>query len=485
MEIKGKSYVILICLTAGLGGFLFGFDTAVISGAINFLRVQFHLNAVMEGWIMSSALVGCVLGAAVAGWLADKFGRKKILLFSALLFIVSALGCSIATTPTFLVIARIIGGIGVGFAAMVAPMFISELSPANMRGRLVSFYQLAITLGILVSYLSNAGLLHYAGSHLTGDGSFMNHFLVAEVWRAMLGSNMVPAILFFIFLLFVPESPRWLIKMNKQEEAKVILKRINGEQEAMAELNDIKNTISNEKGSFKQLLAPGIRIALIIGLVLPFLSQLTGITTVMYYAPAIFEKAGLGANSAMGGAALIGFFNMIFTLVAIWKIDKWGRKPLLIWGFIGLSVALFLIGILFNRTHASTGFLLGAFVLYIIIFAATLGPAVWVVISEIYPTKIRGRAMSLATLSLFIGSVFVTQTYPVLRESTGIGNTFILYGLVMLPAAFFVKKMLPETKGKSLEDIERYWKKNETFNKKTFTNKTNSELDEFAKKGNA
>ena len=485
MEIKGKSYVILICLTAGLGGFLFGFDTAVISGAINFLRVQFHLNAVMEGWIMSSALVGCVLGAAVAGWLADKFGRKKILLFSALLFIVSALGCSIATTPTFLVVARIIGGIGVGFAAMVAPMFISELSPAYMRGRLVSFYQLAITLGILVSYLSNAGLLHYAGNHLAGDGSFMNHFLVAEVWRAMLGSNMVPAILFFVFLLFVPESPRWLIKMNKQEEAKVILKRINGEQEAMAELNDIKNTISNEKSSFKQLLAPGIRIALIIGLVLPFLSQLTGITTVMYYAPAIYEKAGLGANSAMGGAALIGFFNMIFTLVAIWKIDKWGRKPLLIWGFIGLSVALFLIGILFNRTNANTSFLLGAFVLYIIIFAATLGPAVWVVISEIYPTKIRGRAMSLATLSLFIGSVFVTQTYPVLRESTGIGNTFILYGLVMLPAAFFVKKMLPETKGKSLEDIERYWKKNETFNEKTFTDKTNSELDGFAKKGNA
>jgi SP family arabinose:H+ symporter-like MFS transporter len=461
MELKGKSYVIVICLTAGLGGFLFGFDTAVISGAINFLRVQFHLNALMEGWIMSSALVGCVVGAAVAGLLADKFGRKKILLFSALLFIVSALGCAIATTPTFLVIARIVGGIGVGFAAMVAPMFISELSPANMRGRLVSLYQLAITLGILVSYLTNAGLLHYAGSHLTGDGSFMNLYMVTEVWRGMLGSNIIPALLFFIFLLFVPESPRWLIKENKTEEAKVILTRINGLQEAMTELNDIRNTISEEKGSFKQLLAPGIRVALIIGLVLPFLSQLTGITTLMYYAPAIFEKAGLGANSAMGSAAIIGFFNMIFTVVAIWKIDKWGRKPILIWGFIGLSIALFLIGILSNRATVSTEFLLGAFVLYIAIFAATIGPAVWVVISEIYPTKIRGRAMSLGTLSLFVGSVFVTQTYPILRESVGIGNTFIFYGLVMLPASFFVKKMLPETKGKSLEDIERHWSQKE------------------------
>jgi SP family arabinose:H+ symporter-like MFS transporter len=476
----------LICLTAGFGGFLFGFDTAVISGAINFLRVQFHLNAAMEGWIMSSALVGCVAGAAVAGLLADKFGRKKILLFSALLFIISALACAIATRPAFLVMARIVGGIGVGFAAMVAPMFISELSPANMRGRLVSLYQLAITLGILVSYLTNAGLLYYAGSRLSGDDSFMHFYLVAEVWRGMLGSNIIPALLFFIFLLFVPESPRWLIKENKTKDAKLILARINGMQEAMVELNDIRNTISEEKGNYKQLLAPSIRIALIIGLVLPFLSQLTGITTVMYYAPAIFEKAGLGANSAMGSAAIIGFFNMIFTVVAIWKIDKWGRKPILIWGFIGLSIALFLIGVLFNKETVNTIFLLGAFVLYIAIFAATLGPAVWVVISEIYPTKIRGRAMSLGTLSLFMGSVFVTQTYPILRESVGIGNTFIFYGLVMLPASFFVKKVLPETKGKSLEDIERYWRERGKKKKnKVFTENKNIQQDEFAKKENA
>jgi len=461
MKVTGKPYVVLICLTAGLGGFLFGFDTAVISGAINFLRVQFQLTPVLEGWIMSSALIGCVLGAAGSGWLADRYGRKKILLLSALLFIVSAAGCALANTPAWLVVARIVGGIGVGFAAMVAPMFISELAPAHMRGRLVSLYQLAITMGILFSYLSNTALLHYAGAHAAGDGSFMNYYLVAEIWRAMLGSNMIPALLFFILLFFVPESPRWLIKEGKAAAAAVILERINGSGKGIREMDEIKTDLSAEKGSFKQLWEPRIRVALIIGLVLPFLSQLTGITTVMYYAPAIFEKAGLGANSAMGSASVIGFFNMLFTLVAIWKIDHWGRKPLLIWGFAGLSLALFLIGILFNRDSGGTGFLLGAFVFYIALFASTIGPGVWVVLSEIYPTRIRGRAMSLGTLSLFMGSSFVTQTYPMLRESAGIGNTFILYGLLMIPAAFFVKKMLPETKGKTLEDIGRFWTQRE------------------------
>ncbi|WPU92208.1 sugar porter family MFS transporter [Mucilaginibacter sabulilitoris] len=460
MKLQGNAYVTLICFTAGLGGFLFGFDTAVISGAINFLRNQFHLSAVMEGWLMSSALLGCVFGASISGYLADKYGRRLILLSSAILFIVSAIGCAIAITPAFLVIARIVGGIGVGFAAMVAPMFISELSPAKLRGRLVSLYQLAITLGILCSYLSNSFLLNYASNGAASASSFMHYYLVAEVWRGMLGSNMVPALLFFIFLLFVPESPRWLVKMGKTAEAGRILERVNGKDSAESELFEIEKAISGETGSFRQLLEPGMRVALLIGLALPFLSQLSGITTVMYYAPAIFEKAGLKAGSAMGSASVIGFFNMIFTLLAIWKIDKWGRKPLLIWGFIGLSVALFLIGWAFTRESVAGNVLLSSFIYYIAVFASTLGPGVWVVISEIYPTKIRGRAMSMATLSLFLGSTFVTQTYPILRDSIGVGNVFLLYGLVMLPAAYFVKKYVPETKGESLEEIEHYWKEN-------------------------
>lgn len=457
MKLRGKPYVILICATAGLGGFLFGFDTAVISGAVNFLRKQFQLSPAMEGWIMSSALVGCVVGAAIAGYLSDKYGRKKILLLSAFLFIISSYGCMIAENPGLLVSARIIGGVGVGFAAMVAPMFIAELSPANLRGRLVSLYQLSITLGILCSYLSNTFLLQYASAHtLDNAGSAIHFYFVNEVWRGMLGSNMLPAVLFFLCLLFIPESPRWLVKESKNKEAFKILERINGPALAALELEDVKSTITKEKSSFRQLLKPKMRVALIIGLVLPFFSQLTGITTVMYYAPAIFEKAGFQSGSAMGSASVIGFFNMIFTVVAIWKIDKWGRKPLLIWGFAGLSFALMLIGWLFYNNIGSN-LLLGSFIFYIAVFAATLGPGVWVVISEIYPTKIRGRAMSLGTLSLFLGSTFVTQTYPILRESLGIGITFFLYGLAMLPAAFFVKKLVPETKGKSLEDIERYW----------------------------
>lgn len=470
-KLQGKPYVILVSLTAGLGGFLFGFDTAIISGAINFLRKQFHLNAALEGWVMSSALVGCVIGAAVSGYLADKFGRKKILFLSALLFIISALGCMIANDPAFLVTARMVGGIGVGFAAMVAPMFISELSPANMRGRLVSLYQLAITIGILFAYLTNAALLHYAVNHVQNADSFTYFYMVTEVWRAMLGSDMIPALLFFILLFFVPESPRWLIKENKEKNAQKILERINGVRKGKNELESIKRVIVEENSSFRQLLEPGIKIALIIGLILPFLSQLAGITTVMYYAPSIFEKAGFGTNSAMGSAVIIGFFNMLFTFVAIWSIDKWGRKPLLTWGFVGLSITLFIIGALFIQSHTDSILLLGAFILYIAAFAATLGPGVWVVLSEIYPTKVRGRAMSLGTLSLFLGSTFVTQTYPILRDSIGIGTTFIGYALAMLAAIFFVKKVIPETKGKTLEEIELFWKQkgNKSFqlNKET------------------
>ncbi len=272
----------------------------------------------------------------------------------------------------------------------------------------------------------------------------------------MLGSNMVPAIAFFLFLLLIPESPRWLIKVKKDGDAFKILERINGKTSATIELDDIKSTLIDEKSNFKQLLNPKMRIALMIGLLLPFFFQLSGITTVMYYAPAIFEKAGFKSESAMGSASVIGFFNMIFTIVAIWKIDKWGRKPLLVWGFAGLSIVLMLIGCLFFF-HTGANLLLGSFIFYIVIFAATLGPGVWVVLAEIYPTKIRGRAMSLGTLSLFLGSTFVTQTYPILRESLGIGMAFFMYGLCILPAAYLVNRFIPETKGKSLEDIERYW----------------------------
>jgi SP family arabinose:H+ symporter-like MFS transporter len=286
--------------------------------------------------------------------------------------------------------------------------------------------------------------------------NWLDHYLVDEVWRGMLGSNMIPALLFYVLLLLVPESPRWLMAKGRSRNGFAILSRINGADIARTESNQIMASLKEVQGGIPELFTKKYRLALLIGLLLPLLDQLTGITTVMYYAPAIFEKAGFQTTSAMGTAALIGFFNMIFTLVAIWKIDAWGRKPLLVAGFGGLSIALLVIGWMFS--HQLGGYLLAAaFIFYIAVFAATLGPGVWVVISEIYPTYIRGRAMSLATLSLFLGSTLVTQTFPLLRESIGIGMTFSLYGLVMIPATFFVMKFIPETKGKSLEEIEQGW----------------------------
>jgi SP family arabinose:H+ symporter-like MFS transporter len=458
---KNPGFLVLVCFSAALGGFLFGFDTAVASGTIGFLREQFRLTPAMEGWIMSVALLGSVIGAAFAGYLSDRFGRKKMLITSALLFLVSAIGCMIPETPQFLVAARLVGGFGVGIAAMVAPIFISELAPPQLRGRLVSFYQLAITLGILASYLSNTFLLSvaesYSGTSATG---FLQLVFIDEVWRGMFGSEVMPAALYLIMLLFVPESPRWYYKENRTSEAEAILLRILGPEETAREMDEIREVTSKSKGSVLDLFKPGLRMALVIGLLLPVFSQLTGITTVMYYAPSIFERAGFQSASAFGSAAVIGFVNMMFTFVAIWKIDRVGRKPLLIMGFSALILALTGIGWQFNSGgHDVSLLLLGLFVFYIMFFAATIGPGVWVVMAEIFPTHIRGRGMAVSTLTLFIGSTVVTQTYPMLREGVGIGNTFFLYGLCMIPAVMFVWKKIPETKGKTLEEIQKHWKK--------------------------
>lgn len=456
---QNSRYLFLISITAGLGGFLFGFDTAVASGTIGFLREKFSLNGVMEGWIMSSALLGSVIGAAISGYLSDKFGRRVILMFSALLFLVSAVASTIPETPGFLVVARLVGGVGVGIAAMVAPLYISELAPANSRGRLVSLYQFAITLGILCSYLSNTFLLSNAGNHEI-TGGFLNYIFVEEVWRAMFGSELLPAILFFLLLFLVPKSPRWLTKEDQPEKALAILTRIHGETMAKKEMAEITETISHESGSFKQLFSKNLRVALLIGLALPLISQFTGITTVMYYAPTIFELAGFQSGSAFGTAALIGFVNMIFTVVAIWKIDHFGRKPILMAGFFGLSIALFLIGFQFygsqgvNRASVA---IVASFLFYIMVFAATIGPGVWVLLSEIYPTKVRGRAMAIGTFCLFVGSTMVTQTFPMLRGWLGVGPTFWAYAAVMLPGLYFVWRIVPETKNKTLEEIEKMW----------------------------
>ncbi|MEO8110848.1 MAG: sugar porter family MFS transporter [Ginsengibacter sp.] len=454
----GNRYVNILAIIASLGGFLFGYDTAVISGTINFVTAQFQLGAAGTGWYVSSALVGCILGVSIAGILSDKYGRKKMLILSALFFGVSAIGCAFAIGFADLVIYRLIGGLGIGVASMLSPLYISELSPSHKRGRLVALYQFAITLGILCSYFSNAWLLrlsHY--QFLMQTTGLVHKIMVSEVWRIMLGTSVVPALLFLFLLLFVPESPRWLTIKGDESGALNILKKIVTDDEAKKEIGDIKTNLQRETGGFGILFKGGFKLAMIIGISLAFLTQVSGINAIIYYGPKILEEAGLPIADALGGQVVIGFVNVLFTLIAIWKIDQLGRKPLLLAGVIGIIASLVILGSLFYFNITNTYLLLIFILLFIACFAFSYGPVIWVLLSEIFPAKIRGKAMSLATLSLWIGTALVGQLTPVLLESLKPAGTFWLFAAMTAPALYLAIKVIPETKGKSLEEIERYW----------------------------
>jgi len=454
----GNRYVNALAIIASLGGFLFGYDTAVISGTINFVTSQFQLDAAGTGWYVSSALLGCILGVSVAGVLSDKYGRKKLLILSALFFGVSAVGCAFTVGFTDLVIYRLIGGLGIGVASMLSPLYISELSPSHKRGRLVTLYQFAITVGILCSYFSNAYLLRLSHAEfLAGTTGLMNKIMVSEVWRIMLGTSVVPALLFLFLLLFVPESPRWLTIKGNEPAALDVLKKIVSDSEAQKEINDIKSNLQQETGGLGILFKGGFKLAMIIGISLAFLTQVSGINAIIYYGPRILEEAGLPIADALGGQVVIGLVNVLFTLIAIWKIDRLGRKPLLLAGVIGIISSLVIIGSLFYFNSPNTYLLLIFILLFIACFAFSYGPVVWVLLSEIFPAKIRGKAMSLATFSLWIGTALVGQLTPVFLEKLKPAGTFWLFALMTAPALYLAIKIIPETKGKSLEEIERYW----------------------------
>lgn len=452
-----RRYLLGIAVIASLGGFLFGYDTAVISGTIGFVSDKFELDAVMEGWYVSSALVGCVAGVAAAGYLSDRFGRRRILLLAAALFSVSAVGCALSGSHFALVAYRLVGGVGVGVASMLSPLYISEISPPRVRGRMVALYQLAITIGILCSYFVNAGLLGLAEAAGPGEG-LVHLVFVEEVWRGMLGSETVPAMLFFVLLLFVPESPRWLVAHGRTGRALGVLERVGGRAVADRQLREIKLTLAHEPESWRRILAqPGIRFALFLGVALAFLTQVSGINAIIYYGPRILEEAGFALSDALGGQVIIGFVNVLFTFVAIWKIDDLGRRPLLIWGVSGLVASLLVIGLLFRFEVTEGPWLLIFILFFIACFAASFGPVIWVLLSEMYPTRVRGRAMSVATLSLWVGTALVGQTVPWLLETLRPGGTFWLFAVLCSPAIYLGWKVLPETKGKSLEEIEAYW----------------------------
>ena len=441
-------YTYLISLVAALGGLLFGYDTAVIAGAIGFLKVKFDLSAAMMGWAASSAIIGSVFGAMFAGKLSDIYGRKKMLLITAILFAISAIGSAIPDSLTQFSIARFVGGLGVGAASMLSPLYISEVAPARIRGTLVTTYQLAIVLGIQLIYFVNLKISGY------GDAAWN-----AEMgWRYMLGSEAIPAVIFLLMLFVVPESPRWLSKNGHEDESLKILAKINGTTRAQEVQQEILETLKEEEGTLKELFAPGLRMALVVGIFLAVFSQITGINAIMYYAPEIFKSVGFGTESALLQTVIIGSFNVIFTFVALWLIDRLGRRTLLLFGVSGMAICLFCIGLVFKFELTDGPWVLVFILGYIASFAASLGPIPWVMISEIFPTKTRGVAMSMAVLILWIAVYLVTQFFPILLESIGGAYTFWLFMVNAIILVVFVWMKVPETKGKTLEEIEKSWK---------------------------
>lgn len=438
--------VYFLTAVAALGGLLFGYDTAVISGAIGFLQTKFELTAAMKGWAASSAIIGCIFGAMIAGWASDKFGRKKVLILTAILFGISAIGSAIPANLTQFAIYRFIGGLGIGAASMVSPLYITELAPAKIRGKLVSYYQLAIVLGILLIFFVNSII------QASGDEAWN----VEYGWRYMMGSEILPALLFLIAMFFVPESPRWLTKEGRETEALAVLTSINGEAKGAEILREVKETLHEEKGTLKELFAGRFRKAIFVGIVLAIFSQVQGINAIMYYAPEIFKAVGTGTESAFQQTVIIGVINVLFTFVAINFVDKMGRKTLLLFGGAGMGLSLLMVGLAFQNGWTGYG-LLTFILLYIACFAASYGPVTWVVISEIFPIKLRGVAMSVATFALWIAVYLVTQMFPILLEEAGPATTFWIFCGMSLLGFFFVWSQVPETKEKTLEEIEREW----------------------------
>ncbi len=443
-------YMWVLASVAALGGLLFGYDTAVISGAIVYMEPHWHLDSVVKGWAASSALVGCIGGAMFAGVLSDWLGRKKVMILSAVLFGISGIGAALPDTVTQLAIARILGGFAIGAASMLSPLYIAEIAPAPVRGRMVSVNQFAIVGGMLVVYFVNAYIARL------GEGLGGEAWNIAYGWRWMFGSGALPAVLFFVLLFFVPESPRWLIKRGRRSEAMAVLTRVNGDAQARRDAAEIEEAIAHEDTSIAQLFQPGLRWAMVMGIVLAVLQQVTGINVVLYYATDIFKNLGSSSTMAFYQTVVVGAVNLAFTILAIRVVDRIGRKPLLVLASVGMGVSLFALGGAYALGQLK-GLLALVFILtYVASFAVAMGPVVWVVLAEIYPTRVRGTAMSIATLCLWTACFVVSQTSPWLQEHLA-GYSFFIYGVMCIVSIVFVSLAVPETKGMTLEQIERSW----------------------------
>ncbi len=459
MKERNNLYILSITLVATLGGLLFGYDTAVISGAEKsvqaYLITSLGFGSLAHGATISSALIGCIIGGIVSGWLASKLGRRKTLMLAAVLFFVSALGSGY---PEFLFFQkgeptmglllmfnfyRIIGGIGVGLASAVCPMYIGEVAPADIRGRLVSINQFAIIFGMLVVYFVNYGIAQ--GKSL--------EYINETGWRLMFLSEAIPAALFGLLLFLVPETPRYLALTNRDEKALGILKRINGLEQAKLIMKEIKESV---EASSEKLFAYG-KVVIIIGILLSVFQQFVGINVALYYAPRIFESMGAAKDTSMLQTVVMGLVNVIFTVVAIVTVDKYGRKILLMIGSIGMAVGMFAIGALAFAKVIGISTLI-FIIIYTASFMMSWGPITWVLISEIFPNKIRGRAVAIAVAAQWAANYLISSTYPAMMEFSG-GMTYGFYGLMSILSFIFVWKMVPETKGKTLEEMEHLWKK--------------------------
>lgn len=510
---QNRFYVIRTALIVALGGFLMGFDASVISGVVGFIETDFDLTKLQLGWAVSSLTLSSTLAMMMAGPLADRFGRKPILVIASILYAVSAIGSAFAPTFGFLVVARMVGGLGVGASLIIAPMYIAEISPPQMRGQMVSFNQLNIVLGISVAFFTNYLILQLGQS----DAAWAEALRFDEYnWRWMLGLETLPAVIYFVGLFFVPRSPRWLIKQGRDQEALPIMKMAVGGVAAVQELSEIQKSLvgeqDNDRAPLRELFSPALRLVVTIGVVIGVLQQITGINSVFFYAPVIFEQSGIGTDASFVQAIFVGLVNLVFTIVAILLIDRLGRKPLLTFGLIGIAASMFVLAFGFSQATYTLGpeaagivadsgiemgpilgqtydsdvafkgaleetlgeevaqryeseLIAGAISMnptlilfgilgFVASFAVSLGPVMWVLFSELFPNRIRGLAISFVGLINSAVSFLVQLIFPWELATLGSATTFLIYGLFAAAGLVFVLMVLPETKGKSLEELE-------------------------------
>ena len=460
------AYLLPICLVATLGGLLFGYDTGVISGAIEPLTARFALTDFMKGWASGCVLIGCAAGVLFVGPLSDRFGRKLAMFLAALMFLASAIGTALPDDIVTFILFRIIGGIGIGIASISTPMYIAEITPAHIRGRMVAVNQIAIVGGIAATAFINYFIAHAKGAPALPENQA---WLINTGWRWMFGTGVAPALLFALLLIPIPESPRWLIERRREDKARQILEKVGGAEFAKAEFDSIKAALSNEQGTWGELFSARLRLPLFIGVALAILQQITGINVFLYFGATIFKtlSANTGVDAGLLTQIIINGACVLFTVIAIATVDRWGRRPLILIGALGMGISLVAMGVMAQvgaSPAAASNWMLVFIILYIGCFGLSVGPVTWVILSEIFPTAVRGRALGLATFFLWTADYAVTQTFPMMDAK---GSWFVArfnhafpfytYAVFCVLLVLLVWRLVPETKGRSLEEIERGW----------------------------